>query len=240
MYKAIIFDLDDTLTYERENIIQAFKRVLEYRGEEYSLEDFERFNVIDKKTWKDRAEGKIKTPYDNEKDPTRKIEYIRSSRFLKYYDNKISYEEAVILNNIYIKGMMEEVPAREGAFEIVKYLYDKNYKLIVGTNGPRIPLQSKLEKLKIDVFFDTIFSAEEVGFMKPQKPYFDGLLKKANISENEKAEVLIIGDDLLKDIKGGVINNIDTCWCNYDNIENTSGYIPKYEIKSLKELKEIL
>lgn len=240
MYKAIIFDLDDTLTYERENIIQAFKRVSEYRNEEYSLEDFERFNVIDKKTWKDRAEGKIKTPYDNEKDPTRKIEYIRSSRFLKYYDNKISYEEAVILNNIYIKGMMEEVPAREYAFEIVKYLYDKNYKLIVGTNGPRTPLQSKLEKLKIDVFFDTIFSAEEVGFMKPQKLYFDGLLKKANISEDEKGEVLIIGDDLLKDIKGGVINNIDTCWCNYDNIENTSGYIPKYEIKSLKELKEIL
>ncbi len=240
MYKAIIFDLDDTLTFERENIIQAFKRILEYRGEEYSLEDFERFNIIDKKTWKDRAEGKIKTPYDNEKNPARKIEYIRASRFLKYYDNKISYEEATILNKIYIKGMSEEVIPRENAFEIVKYLHDKNYKLIVGTNGPKIPLQAKLEKLKIDRFFHTIFSAEEIGFMKPQKPYFDGLLKKAGILEENKKEVLIIGDDLLKDIKGGINNNIDTCWCNYDDIENTSGFIPKYEIKKLEELKQIL
>ena len=240
MYKAIIFDLDDTLTFERENIIQAFKRILEYRGEEYSLEDFERFNIIDKKTWKDRAEGKIKTPYDNEKDPARKIEYIRASRFLKYYDNKISYEEASILNKIYIKGMSEEVIPRENAFEIVKYLYDKNYKLIVGTNGPKIPLQAKLEKLKIDGFLHTIFSAEEIGFMKPQKLYFDGLLKKAGILEENKKEVLIIGDDLLKDIKGGINNNIDTCWCNYDDIENTSGFIPKYEIKKLEELKQIL
>ena len=52
MYKAIIFDLDDTLTFERENIIQAFKRILEYRGEEYSLEDFERFNIEQKEKLK--------------------------------------------------------------------------------------------------------------------------------------------------------------------------------------------
>ena len=184
--------------------------------------------------------GKIKTPFDNDKDPTKKVEYIRSSRFLKYYENQISYEEAIILYNIYIKGMMEDVIPREGAFEIVKYLYDKNYKLIVGTNGPKIPLQTKLEKLKIDSYFDTIFSAEEVGFMKPQKPYFDGLLKKSNISDSDKDNIIIIGDDLLKDIKGGIDNGIDTCWCNYTGEENKTGYIPKYEINKLEELKEIL
>ena len=43
MYDTIIFDLDDTLTDDCENIRQAFKIVLEYKKEyytEYIVSDF--------------------------------------------------------------------------------------------------------------------------------------------------------------------------------------------------------
>lgn len=236
MYNTIIFDLDDTLTDDCENIRQAFKIVLEYKQEEYTDEKFEKFYSIDKKTWRDRAAGKLITPYED--DIEKKTEWLRASRFLKYFGDSINYNEAVHINNIYINGMKEKVVAREGVLDIIKYLYNKKYKLIIATNGPIVPLKAKLEKLQIEKYFTTIFSAEEAGFMKPHVKFYKGLLKKTG--NPAKENILFVGDELEKDIKGGIENNIDTCWCNYNNEERKSIYIPKYEIHKLEELKQIL
>jgi len=235
MYKIVIFDLDDTLTDDKENVKQAFKLVMEYRKEAYSENKFEKFYYIDKKTWKDRAEGKLLTPYED--DIQEKTEWLRAYRFMQYFNNEITYQEAVHINHIYMEGMKEKVVSQEGSFEIVKYLYEKGYKIIIATNGPIIPLETKIEKLKIKPYIDTIFAAEEVGAMKPHQDYYKGLLEKANIINKE--DILFIGDELEKDIKGGIENKIDTCW--YNPLKQSSNqYKPKYEIQKLIELKKIL
>lgn len=236
MYNTIIFDLDDTLTDDCENIRQAFKIVLEYKKENYTNEKFERFYSIDKKTWRDRAAGQLITPYED--DIEKKAEWLRASRFLKYFGDSIDYNEAVHINNIYMDGMKKKVVAREGTLDIIKYLYDKKYILIIATNGPTVPLQSKLEKLQIEKYFKTVFSSDEVGFMKPHIEFYKGLLEKSG--NPAKETILFIGDELEKDIKGGIENNIDTCWCNYNNENKSEIYVPKYEIHRLEELKQIL
>ena len=59
-------------------------------------------------------------------DDEKKKEWLRTSRILKYYgEEKISYEEAVTLNDIYIQGMKENVVSRPNVIEVIKYLYDK-------------------------------------------------------------------------------------------------------------------
>lgn len=235
-YKTLIFDLDDTLTDDFENTKQAFKIVLAHRNEKYSEDEFLKFKAIDIKTWKDRASGKLISPYEDDK--VKKTEWVRASRFIKYYgESNISYDEAVNLNNIYMEGMKEKVVSREGTFEVIRYLHEKNYRIIIATNGPKIPLESKIDKLGIKSFIDLTFSAEEVGFMKPYKQYYDGLLAKANITS--KKDILFIGDDLEKDIKGGIEYGLDTCWCNYNN-EINNEYKANYEITELVELKNLL
>lgn len=237
MYKFLIFDLDNTLTDDYENVKQAFKYVMENKKEEYSEEKFLKFHKIDIETWRARANGEIITPFEN--DIKKKTEWIRASRFLKFYgENNISYEDAVKTNDIYMEGMKLKVVSQKNSYEIIKYLYEKNYKIIIATNGPKVALDTKLEKLKISKFIDITFSAEEIGFMKPHFKYFDALLKKANIVN--KKDILFIGDDLEKDIRGGLENSIDTCWCNYNNYINNTIYKPKFEIKELLELKSIL
>lgn len=237
MYKVLIFDLDDTLTNNLENVKEAFKKVIEYRKEKFTEEKFSKFYNIDLKFWSDRANGKLLTPYEDNKE--KKVEWLRANRFIKYFgENNISYEEAVKVNDIYMNGMKEKVVPRENCFEVIKYLYDKNYKIVIATNGPLIPLKIKIEKLDIFKYMDTIFSAEEIGFMKPSKEFYEALMKKSNLKVKE--DILFIGDDLEKDIKGGIENGIDTCWCNYDNIPNNLSYIPKYEIHNLVDLKNIL
>ena len=237
MYKVLIFDLDDTLTNNLENVKEAFKKVIEYRKEKFTEEKFSKFYNIDLKFWSDRANGKLLTPYEDNKE--KKVEWLRANRFIKYFgENNISYEEAVKVNDIYMNGMKEKVVPRENCFEVIKYLYDKNYKIVIATNGPLIPLKIKIEKLDIFKYMDTIFSAEEIGFMKPSKEFYEALMKKSNLKVKE--DILFIGDDLEKDIKGGIENGIDTCWCNYDNIPNNLSYIQKYEIHNLVYLKNII
>lgn len=238
MYSTIIFDLDDTLTDDNENVKQAFKTLLKYLNETYTDEKFEKFRRIDLKTWKDRAAGNLPTPYDNGNDKDKKAEWLRCYRFINYFDNNISHEEALKMNNIYLDGLKEKVVSREGSLDIIKYLYSKNYKLIIATNGPSIALKTKLERLNIYKYIQTMFSADEVGHMKPNKEFYEGLFKKAGIVNTK--DILLIGDELEKDIKGGIENHIDTCWVNYNKKENLSKYIPKYEINKLSELEQIL
>ncbi len=237
MYKVLIFDLDNTLTDDYENVKQAFKYAMESKNEEYSEEKFLKFHDIDIETWRARANGELITPFEN--DIKKKTEWIRASRFLKFYgEDKISYQEAVKINDIYMEGMKLKVVPQKNSYEIIKYLYERKYKIIIATNGPKVALETKLEKLGILKFIEVTFSAEEVGFMKPHFKYYQALLEKANIIE--KKDILFIGDDLEKDIKGGIDNNIDTCWCNYSDSKNNTPYKPKFEINELLDLKNIL
>lgn len=235
MYNIIIFDLDDTLTNDKENIKEAFKEVLKFKNEKYTDEEFERFYKIDKETWRKRAAGKLLTPYEDNNE--KKAEWLRAYRFLKYYNNEISYNEAVKINNIYMEGMKRKVVSRPYTFEAVKYIYDRGYKIVIATNGPIVPLKEKINKLGITQYIFNVFSAEEVGAMKPHEDFYKGLFKKIDVKPNDK--MLFIGDELEKDIKGAIENKIDTCWCNYNNEENTK-YKVNYEIHDLKELTSIL
>ena len=119
MYNTIIFDLDDTLTDDKENTREAFKIVLDDRKEIYTDEKFEKFYQIDKKTWKDRAEGKLITPY--EENNAKKAEWLRAYRFLQYFNNTLDYNEAVKKYNLSIQKFPGNIVA--GMFNFEKKPY---------------------------------------------------------------------------------------------------------------------
>ena len=217
MYTTLIFDLDDTLTDDFENCKEAFKIMISSRNEVYSEEEFLKFRKIDKKTWEDRAAGRLPTPYED--DDEKKKEWIWASRILKYIgEDKITYDEAVKLNDIYIEGMKEKVVSRPDALNVIKYLYENKYRIIIATNGPLIPLKEKLIKIGIINYVDTMFSSEEAGQMKPHERFYEKLFEKAKIIPSK--EILFIGDNLETDIKGGIDHGMSTCWCNYNNEVN--------------------
>lgn len=235
MYNIVIFDLDDTLTNDKENIKEAFKEVVKFKNEKYSDVEFEKFYRIDKETWKKRATGELITPYEDSNE--KKAEWLRAYRFLKYYNDEITYNEAVNINNLYMEGMKKKIVPREYAYEAIKYIHDKGYRIVIATNGPIVPLKEKINKLNITQYISNVFSAEEVGAMKPHEDFYKGLFKKIGVKTSDK--MLFIGDELEKDIKGAIENKIDTCWCNYNNEENLK-YKVNYEIHNLKELTSIL
>ena len=71
-----------------------------------------------------------------------------------------------------------------------------------------------------------------------QKAYFDYCF--AHIPGFEKDRALLIGDSLSSDILGGKRAGIATCWFNRFGKTAPPELAPDYEIRSLKELQNVL
>ncbi len=241
-YKILIFDLDDTLIDNLENVKYAFKIMIESKSEEYNEEDFIRWYEIDKKFWKDWQDGKIILPeyFKNEtgKKSDKFLNWVRAQRFLIYFNNEISLDEAIRLNNIYMNSLKENVIAIDGAYDTLNYLSSKGYYIIIATNGPKVATKDKLLKINCIDFVNEILSADMFGYMKPNKEFFDGIEKTLN--NYNVNEYLIIGDSLKSDVGFAMKCNFDSCWFNKNNDNISDEYIPTMTINNLRELIEIL
>lgn len=235
-YKKILFDLDNTLVNDDENRKCAIKKILKERNESVSDEKINQFIEIDNKWWKDRAEGKINVP-EEVKNEQEIIEWDRAQRFVKFF-NGIKYEEGIELNKKYFNYLSESIVPISNAYNILEYLYKKQYNLYIVTNGPIKLINNKLNAINSKNFIKGVFSAEEAGNMKPSSEFFEKFLSKINCYE--KKDMLIVGDELDKDILGGIQSGIDSCWFNRNRVKNNTLYEPSYEISNLIELKNIL
>lgn len=235
-YKKILFDLDNTLVDDDENRKYAIEQILLERNDIVNRDILNSFVELDNQFWKDRAERKIKDPYKFKSNEDR-TKWIRAQRFINYFKN-ISFEEAVEINKKYVSYLSKNVVPIKDAEEILKYLYKKGYEIFIVTNGPGKAANDKLTKLNAHGYIKDTFSSDEAGHMKPHREYFENFFKE--IGYYKKEDMIIIGDELEKDILGGIKNGIDSCWFNLNRQENTTNFIPNYEIHNLIELKNIL
>ena len=241
-YKILIFDLDDTLIDNLENVRYAFKIMIQEKKVDYNEDNFKRWYEIDRQFWKDWQDGKIELPEHLKSETGKKSEdflnWLRSQRFLIYFNYNISLNEAIDLNNIYMNALTEKVIPIEGAYETLEYLSNKGYYIIIATNGPKVATRDKLLKINCLDFVNEILSADMFGYMKPNKEFFEGIEKTLNNYNIE--EYMIIGDSLKSDVGFGMKCNFDSCWFNRKNEMLNTEYKPTIIINKLKELIDLL
>ena len=110
--------------------------------------------------------------------------------------------------------------------------------LALVSNGAIAVQESRIAASGIDRYMDGIYISEKVGAAKPSAKLFEHAFRDLGITN--KSRVLMVGDDLLADIKGGLNAGVDTCWFNPGNLENKSGITPKYTVSSYEELYRIV
>ena len=110
--------------------------------------------------------------------------------------------------------------------------------LALVSNGAISVQESRIAASGIDRYMDGIYISEKVGAAKPSAKLFEHAFRDLGITN--KSRVLMVGDDLLADIKGGLNAGVDTCWFNPGNLENKSGITPKYTVSSYEELYRIV
>jgi len=232
-YKAILFDLDDTLIDNDESIKYAIFDIYHKIGIPCNEENFNKWKQFDTDYWHEWESGNMPIP-SWASTLEQRINYLRSNRFIHFFKQyNLTYEESLKLNEYYISLLSKNIIPIDGSKQVVKEL-SKNYELIISTNGPKNAAQEKVKAAKIEQYIDKIIASGECGFSKPMPGFFKYAIAKMNTKERHK--MLIVGDSLTTDILGGIYNGIDSCWFNPNHKENTLGMSPTYEINHLKQL----
>ena len=236
-YELVLIDLDDTLFDYSKTEDSAFRKTFEKMGffqvnqieKEKIEENYEkikkRYKEINLQLWKDLEKGVV----DKEE-----LKIIRFEKIIKKF--KLEYD-CQKMSEIYLKKLGEGIFPFKSTEKLCKYLHSK-YKIGIVTNGIKEVQYSRIKNSSISNYIDKIIISDEVGVNKPDKRIFEYAMNYFEISD--KKTVIMIGDSLEADIKGGQNAGIDTCWVNLRNNVNDTGIVPKYEVNKLEKLFEIL
>ncbi len=227
MYKYLLFDLDDTLLDFKIAEKTAISEVLKKHGVEPSEETVKLYSAINESCWKEFEKGLILRQEIYEK----RMLLLAKELGVELNVKKITEDYFYALSN---QGQL--MPDAESLLET---LSKKGYILAAVTNGTAVIQKSRISLSGIKKFFqDRIFISEEIGLKKPQKEYFEYVMKELNIKD--KSQVLIIGDSPSSDILGAMNVNIDSCFVAFKGQNLPNEIHSKYKVESLKDILNIL
>lgn len=227
MIKTILWDIDGTiLDFLASQAASMRARFFEYGFGDLSDENLELYSSINNRHWEAL-----------EREEETKAEVL-INRFVDFFtEMKMDTSIAQLFNEDYENGIPNTIVFIENAVEVLQKL-KPNYKLYAVTNGALSVQSRRLEDSGLNDIFDGAFISDAVGFEKPSVKFFEKVLSE--IEPCELDEILIVGDSLTSDMKGGNNANIKTCWYNPKHLENTKDVHINYEIEKLNDIFDLL
>ncbi|MBD8027563.1 HAD family hydrolase [Ureibacillus sp. Re31] len=255
---TIIFDLDDTLLWDKKSIQTAFEKTCHYASTKYNikpeeLEDAVRLHARklyeSYKTYEytvsigiNPFEGLWGTFDDSSESfqlmkkivPTyRKDAWTNGLKAIGIDDVALGAE----LGERFVEERKNSPFVYEDTYKVLDDLKGK-YQLVLLTNGA-----PSLQNLKLKItpeiksYFDHIIISGDFGVGKPDASLFEYMMEKANIQPDQG---IMVGDNLNTDILGSARVGMKNVWINREGKSNDSKVTPTFEVKSLTEFKELL
>ncbi|OWR27114.1 noncanonical pyrimidine nucleotidase, YjjG family [Saccharibacillus sp. O23] len=225
-YRYLLFDADDTLLDFRRCEREALAGALNEAGIDLAYDDcLTCYSAINRALWLDYEQNKITQTE------------LRGERFRRMFAQLGIGQDPEDFGALYLRHFAAGSFLTSDALAVCDALKPR-FDLSIITNGIRDVQYSRIGGSELKDHFDHIIVSDDVGFAKPAPEIFDYALRQ--IGCEDKSQVLIVGDSLSSDIRGGSAYGIDTCWYNPEHAENRSGVRPTYEIASLTELLTLL
>lgn len=227
MIKLILWDVDGTLL----DFIAAEKVGIRKCFEHFSLgvctdEMLETYSAINVRYWEALEKGEMTKPE------------ILVGRFTEFFETVgIDPALAAPFNSEYQQRLGDTAVFFPGAFETVKALYGKIPQCVV-SNGTKEVQHRKLTSSGLKPLMEHLFISDEIGYEKPNKEFFAPVF--AAYPDIKPDEMLIVGDSLTSDMKGGEVLGLRTCWFNPAEKKNDKGVRVDYEIRGIGEVLGIL
>lgn len=258
MVSTIIFDLDDTLLWDKKSIQTAFDKTCEYAATKVDVDPKQLEEAVRKNA---RALYESYETYDYTvliginpfeglwgtfDDPTdsfqkmkeivptyRKDAWTNGLKELGIEDAELGYE----LGERFVEERKKSPFVYEDTFAVLNALKG-NYQLVLLTNGA-----PSLQNLKLEItpeivpYFDHIIISGDFGKGKPDASLFEYMMNKAGITAEEG---IMVGDNLNTDILGSSRVGMRNVWINREGKVNEGNVTPTYEVKSLTEFLELV
>lgn len=223
--KHVILDLDDTILDFHKSERLALSKTFREFGIEPSDSTLSLYSEINRECWQ-RLE-RLELTRDE----------VLCGRFAILFKRIGVVADERSVQAKYEYNLSFEAHFLDGASEMLERLYG-NYKLYIGSNGTAIVQDRRIELSGLAKYFDGIFISQRVGADKPAAEFFDRAI--ADMNASSRSEIIIVGDSLTSDIKGGIKAGIHTCYFNPHRRENKTDIKPEYEIFSYEELYSVL
>ena len=221
MIKAILFDLDNTLTdfmvIKHQSIDAAIKGMID-AGLKMD------FDVV---------KEKIFAIYD--------IDGIESQdvfdKFLKEQLGKIDYKILAAGIVAYRKARTGELVLYPNVISTLIKLIKMNIRLAILSDAPKIQAWLRLCSLQLHNIVDVVVAYEDTGHRKPHPKPFQKVLERLELEPNE---VIMIGDWAERDILGAKKLKMITAFAKYGDTFNTKDSGADYDINDISEIVNIV
>ena len=227
MIKVLLWDLDNTLLdfskAEKAAIAVTFDKM---NMSKFTTKMYNSYTKIDRLYW-----HKIE-----------KKELSKDVALVKRYEDLFALygldtSMAKEFNDNYAVALADIIVYKDKSLDILTSLKGK-YKQYIVSNGVSKIQHKRLKNSGIDKIVDGVFISDDIGYEKPSIEFFDYVLN--HIEYKDKSEIMIIGDTLTSDIRGGNLAGIHTCWYNPQKKGCPCGYKVELDVQSLGEFVEVL
>jgi 2-haloacid dehalogenase len=224
-YSWLFLDADDTLfDYSR-----AEASALAVTADEFGLSSvpdlMPTYQAINAQIWIEFEQGKIDA-----------LE-LRAERFARLFARLGIRAEVETFSQRYLVHLSRGYFLFDGATELLASL-NQRFQMGLITNGLPEVQRPRLAGSGIAGYFKFVAISEEIGIAKPDPAFFSAALAMAG--NPDRRQVLVIGDSLSSDIRGGIQAGLDTLWFNPKGKPKDPRLKFTYEARSLGEILNIL
>ncbi len=224
-YTTLLLDIDHTLHDSDTSETAAFAATLRNQGISDPMAHYRVYQEINLGLWAAVERGEILP------------QAVRSKRF-ELLMNKLGLDGDIEqMADDFVVGFATYGDLYPGTREVLDELVSR-VSLALISNGMSEVQRPRIARLGIEHYFDAIVISAEVGTTKPGGKIFDIVFER--LDNPPKDTVLMVGDSLSSDIKGGADYGIATCWYNPNGKTAGPEHHITHEIKTLSELLELV
>jgi len=227
LYKAIIFDLDNTLLDYTRSELESMRR---------TCRDHSLFQADGGLEWDSFWPRFLEHNFRHWNSFVNGGE-VKSIRDVLQYSFRDTLNRSELfhkqLAESYWRYFCDNCYFEEGGRDVLEWAQRQRFQLGIITNGIGEAQRSRLKAGGIDRLFQALIVSDEVGVRKPSKEIFEMALGHLGVL---REEVLFVGDSLTDDYEGAVRAGIDFCYYNRTGAVLPDRVAPKYAVRRLAEL----
>ena len=142
------------------------------------------------------------------------------------------------------RGIVTRAEFIPGAGEVLKQLREEGYRIALVADGEWESFQNVYRENGLGYCFEEWIVSEVVGEQKPARSMFDAAMEKMKLSESDKPFIVMIGNNLKKDVAGANRYGITSIWLDwsprYFHSVEEPDWQPDYTVKTPEELKALI
>ena len=142
------------------------------------------------------------------------------------------------------RGIVTRADFIPGAGEVLRQLKEEGYRIALVADGEWESFQNVYRENGLGYCFEEWIVSEVVGEQKPARSMFDTAMEKMKLTEEDKPFIVMIGNNLKKDVAGANRYGITSIWLDwsprYFHSAEEADWQPDYTVSTPEELKALI